>query len=96
MTQIPKNPLTIHYYSLRHITVCITIIELGILTRIMDNQVQYPWEAACGLGWRCWDNPLSYRSGGSHGAHCYNRDLASGWRWLPDVLRESVGAGLVP
>ena len=37
MTQMPQNLVNIHYYTLLHITACITIIEPGILARIMDN-----------------------------------------------------------
>ena len=38
MTQMPKNPVDDHYYTLLHI---ITIIEPSILARIMDNQVLF-------------------------------------------------------
>ena len=36
-----QNPVNIHYYTLLHITAYITIIEPGILSRIMDNQVRF-------------------------------------------------------
>ena len=61
-------------------------------------------EAACGSGWRYMD-PFCYHSSCCNGAHQHPslqpRPLQRwfkqrGWRRLPDVLREFLGAGLVP
>ena len=40
-TQMPRNPVNTHYFSLLHITAYMTIIEPCILARIMNNQVWF-------------------------------------------------------
>ena len=39
MTQMPKNLVNTHYYTLLHITAYITIIEPCLLARTLDKQV---------------------------------------------------------
>ena len=74
ITQMPKNPVNTHYYSLLHITAYITIIEPGIIARFMDNQVRF--EAH--LQDTFWE-------GGSarfaHHSHPQEAASGSGWRY---------------